>query len=121
HLEMEVRPDLADVLPQIAWHLDEPFADPSAVPTWYVSRETRRRVTVALSGDGGDELFAGYGEKYRMHLMEERLRSVIPGALRQALSPPRGGGGPRPRGRPRARRRGGFSRTRGAAAPRPYD
>ena len=87
HVATEVRPDLAEVLPRIAWHLDEPFADPSAVPTWYVSRETRRRVTVALSGDGGDELFAGYGDRYRMHLLEERARGWLPGGLRRAVLP----------------------------------
>jgi asparagine synthase (glutamine-hydrolysing) len=87
HVATEVRPDLADVLPRIAWHLDEPFADPSAVPTWYVSRETRRRVTVALSGDGGDELFAGYGDRYRMHLLEERARGWLPAGLRRAVLP----------------------------------
>jgi asparagine synthase (glutamine-hydrolysing) len=86
HVATEVRPDLEDVLPRIAWHLDEPFADPSAVPTWYVSRETRRRVTVALSGDGGDELFAGYRDRYAMHLWEERARAWLPrGVRRQAL------------------------------------
>jgi asparagine synthase (glutamine-hydrolysing) len=87
HVATEVRPDLADVLPRIAWHLDEPFADPSSVPTWYVSRETRRRVTVALSGDGGDELFAGYGSRYRMHLLEEKARGWLPAGLRRAVLP----------------------------------
>jgi asparagine synthase (glutamine-hydrolysing) len=87
HVATEVHPDLADVLPRIAWHLDEPFADPSSVPTWYVSRETRRRVTVALSGDGGDELFAGYGDRYRMHLLEERARGFLPAGLRRAVLP----------------------------------
>jgi asparagine synthase (glutamine-hydrolysing) len=82
-----VRPCLEDVLPRIAWHLDEPFADPSSVPTWYVSRETRRRVTVALSGDGGDELFAGYGTRYATHLWEEKIRRGLPGPVRAALSP----------------------------------
>jgi asparagine synthase (glutamine-hydrolysing) len=88
HVETEVRPCLEDVLPRIAWHLDEPFADPSAVPTWYVSRETRRRVTVALSGDGGDELFAGYGSRYGTALWEEKIRRNVPGALRGALLAP---------------------------------
>ena len=87
HRASEVRPDLADLLPRIAWHFDEPFADPSAVPTWYVARETRRRVTVALSGDGGDELFAGYPGRYGVHLMEERARRFLPAALRRAALP----------------------------------
>src|SRR5947209_4024373 len=87
HVETEVRPDLAGVLPRIAWHLDEPFADPSAVPTWYVSQETRRRVTVALSGDGGDELFAGYRDKYALHLLEGRLRGLFPKAVREGVFP----------------------------------
>jgi len=88
HLETEVRPCLEDVLPRIAWHLDEPFADPSTVPTWYVSRETRRRVTVALSGDGGDELFAGYGTRYATHLWEEKVRRGLPGPVRAGLLGP---------------------------------
>jgi asparagine synthase (glutamine-hydrolysing) len=121
HVATEVRPDLADVLPRIAWHLDEPFADPSAVPTWYVSRETRRRVTVALSGDGGDELFAGYGEKYRMHLFEERLRGLLPGGLRRGLFPALGRSWPRSPGLPRALRLGGLFRNLAVEAPRSYD
>ena len=60
HQEFRVEPDAVHILDRLVWHYDEPFADSSAVPTWYVSQMTREHVTVALSGDGGDELFAGY-------------------------------------------------------------
>lgn len=60
HREIIVRDRDISVLPDLAYHLDEPFADPSALPTYYVCREARRFVTVCLSGDGGDEVFAGY-------------------------------------------------------------
>lgn len=60
HHEMIVEPDAIDVLPHLAWEFDEPFADSSAIPTYYVSKMARRYVTVILSGDGGDETFAGY-------------------------------------------------------------
>jgi asparagine synthase (glutamine-hydrolysing) len=63
---------------------DEPFADSSAIPTYRVCEAARRRVTVALSGDGGDETFAGY-RRYRFHLAEERLRSVLPLGIRRPL------------------------------------
>lgn len=60
HHEFIVKPDVVDVLPKLMWSYNEPFADPSAVPTYYLSKATREHVTVALSGDGGDECFAGY-------------------------------------------------------------
>ncbi|MBI4056667.1 MAG: asparagine synthase (glutamine-hydrolyzing) [Elusimicrobia bacterium] len=60
HHEMIVKPEMAEVLPRLAWHYGEPYADASALPSYYVARETRRHVTVALNGDGGDENFAGY-------------------------------------------------------------
>jgi asparagine synthase (glutamine-hydrolysing) len=60
HEEFRVEPHAMEILPRLVWHYDEPFADASAVPTWYVAQLTRQHVTVALTGDGGDELFAGY-------------------------------------------------------------
>ena len=71
--EYVVRPDLVDLLPKLAWHFDEPFGDSSAVPTYYVSRMARQLVTVALSGDGGDELWAGYA-RHRVERTELTAR-----------------------------------------------
>ena len=64
HEEYIVEPDALAVLPRLVWHYGEPFADPSAIPTYYVAELARRKVTVALTGDGGDECFLGYG-RYR--------------------------------------------------------
>jgi asparagine synthase (glutamine-hydrolysing) len=71
--ERIVRSDIADRLPALAWHFDEPFADSSAVPTYYVSQAAREHVTVALSGDGGDELWAGYA-RHRVERWEATAR-----------------------------------------------
>lgn len=60
HHEFVVEPSALGMLPELIWHFDEPFSDSSAIPTMYLSEVTRQFVTVALSGDGGDELFAGY-------------------------------------------------------------
>jgi asparagine synthase (glutamine-hydrolysing) len=60
HHEFIVTPDLVEMVDDLVWHFDEPFADPSALPTFMVAKVAREYVTVALSGDGGDELFAGY-------------------------------------------------------------
>jgi asparagine synthase (glutamine-hydrolysing) len=72
HHELVVKPDALSILDQVVTHFDEPFADPSAIPTWYVSEMARRHVTVALSGDGGDELFGGY-ERFAAGLAAERF------------------------------------------------
>lgn len=88
HTERQVRIDeAATILPALARCYDEPFADPSAIPTWYVSRLAREQVTVAMSGDGGDELFAGYERHYNERLVQ-RLRPVFFLAAALAKLPP---------------------------------
>jgi len=77
HVAHTVKADTIGVLEKIAWHLDEPFGDPSVVPTYYLSQHTRRRVTVALSGDGGDEVFGGYDFRYVPTQAEVRLRRKL--------------------------------------------
>jgi asparagine synthase (glutamine-hydrolysing) len=89
HFEHIVRPQAIDLLPKLAWHYDEPFADSSAVPTYYVSQVARQHVTVALSGDGGDENFAGY-RRYKLSMWEQQLRSSIPASLRRHIFGPLG-------------------------------
>jgi asparagine synthase (glutamine-hydrolysing) len=73
HYELVVKPSALDVLPKLAWHLDEPFADSSAIPTYYVAKITREHVTVSLSGDGGDENFAGYRRYARAMALGARM------------------------------------------------
>ncbi len=83
HTEFVVKPEMAEVLPKLAWHYGEPYADPSALPSYYVARETRRFVTVALNGDGGDENFGGYVRYFAMKLA--RPFDYMPGPARSAL------------------------------------
>jgi asparagine synthase (glutamine-hydrolysing) len=79
--EKIVEAHTARILDTLVWHCDEPFADSSMVPTYYVSQVAREQVTVCLSGDGGDENFAGY-RRYRFDVLENRLRSVMPAGIR---------------------------------------
>jgi asparagine synthase (glutamine-hydrolysing) len=85
HHEILVRPNAVEDLPRLVWHLDQPFADSSALPTYYVSKAAREQVTVALSGDGGDEIFAGYQRRYGVHRLESRLRRLVPEPLRRGV------------------------------------
>lgn len=87
HHEFIVRPDALEVLPILVEHYGEPFADSSAIPTYYVARETRQHVTVALTGDGGDESFAGYERYTAMRLAERfhRMPATLRDGMRQAI------------------------------------
>jgi asparagine synthase (glutamine-hydrolysing) len=82
HHEAVVKPDAVSILDRLICHFDEPFADPSAIPTWYVSEMARRHVTVVLSGDGGDELFGGY-DRYIPHPRVTAFDRYSPPALRR--------------------------------------
>ncbi|HEY2962920.1 MAG TPA: asparagine synthase (glutamine-hydrolyzing) [Pyrinomonadaceae bacterium] len=86
HHEFFVTPKICDIIDDLVWHFDEPFADPSAIPTFMVSKLARDHVTVALSGDGGDELFAGYTH----YVVQESRRafSALPKALRAGVMRP---------------------------------
>jgi asparagine synthase (glutamine-hydrolysing) len=83
HHEFVLEPDAMGVLPDLVDHFDEPFADPAALPTWYLAKMTRLHVTVALNGDGGDEAFAGYHRYFGDAYVD--LYRKIPPALRQGV------------------------------------
>ena len=102
HQELVVEPDAVAVLPRLVWHYGEPFADPSAIPTYYVSEMARRKVKVALNGDGGDECFLGYNRYKAMRLVSrldrmprwsvvglEQLLAVAPSAAQRRFKIPR--------------------------------
>jgi asparagine synthase (glutamine-hydrolysing) len=84
HFVDRVESDDFDLVDTLARLYDEPYADSSAIPTYRVCQLARRHVTVALSGDGGDESFGGY-RRYRLHMMEERMRRPLPLGLRRPV------------------------------------
>ncbi len=84
HFVRQVDADEFDLVDQLATIYDEPFGDSSAIPTYRVSAIAREEVTVALSGDGGDEFLAGY-RRYPWHLAEERVRRAMPAGMRRSL------------------------------------
>ncbi len=80
HSEITLQPDIQGILPKLVWHMDEPFGDSSMVPTYYICQAARKRVTVCLSGDGGDELFAGYNwyaELQRLSRMDRQVPELL--------------------------------------------
>jgi asparagine synthase (glutamine-hydrolysing) len=104
HEEFRVEPHAMEILPRLIWHYGEPFADQSAIPSYYLAELTRRHVTVALNGDGGDEDFAGY-PRFIANTLADRLDWVPPPLARGAASVlDRIGPGPKPRS-PRTRLR----------------
>ncbi|HET9606175.1 MAG TPA: asparagine synthase (glutamine-hydrolyzing) [Nitrospira sp.] len=84
HHELVLEPDVVDLLDHLAWDLDEPFGDSSAIPTYMVSRLAGQHVKVVLSGDGGDELFGGY-DKYVVE-GRDRMARFLPGSVRALLA-----------------------------------
>jgi asparagine synthase (glutamine-hydrolysing) len=86
HTEFRVSPSALDLIDKLIWHHDGPFGDSSAVPTYIVSKLTREKVTVVLTGDGGDELFAGY-LRFAAAVMSERVPTAAGRAVRALLSP----------------------------------
>jgi len=102
HQELVIEPNAVTVLPRLVWHYGEPFADPSAIPTYYVSEMARQKVTVALNGDGGDECFFGYNRYRAMRLVSrldrmpqwsrtglERLLGLAPRSVQRRFKVPR--------------------------------
>jgi asparagine synthase (glutamine-hydrolysing) len=95
HHEFVVRPDAVEIFPKLVWHYNEPYADASAIPTYYLSQMARRYVTVALNGDAGDENFAGYrryvptSPAQQFDRLPSPLRRAVGGVARSVPAPGR--------------------------------
>ena len=87
HHEEVVHPEAVELVERLVWHHDQPFGDSSAIPTYLLNQVARRHVTVALSGDGGDELFAGY-ERFAAGLAVEHVLCASPMPVRSAVRTP---------------------------------
>ncbi len=120
HHEAIIEPQLEQVLDPILEAFDEPFADSSAIPTYYVSKFARQFVTVALTGDGGDETFGGYDFRYVPHALESRARRVVRGAAGRRLARTLGGRWPRSSALPRPLRVGNVLENLGRDAAAAY-
>ncbi len=83
HTEFMIKPDIIKILPKLMWHYDEPFADPAAIPVYELSKKAKKKVTVVLTGDGGDEIFAGY-DHYKFMMMRDKMK-IIPSPLRKTM------------------------------------
>lgn len=86
HHEFIVNPNDVNILPKVIWHFDEPIADPAALPTFMLSELAKKYVTVVLTGEGGDELFAGY-EQYKIILKTEQYLGPMPKVVKTKLIP----------------------------------
>jgi asparagine synthase (glutamine-hydrolysing) len=89
HKEIIMEPDAIDLLQQVIWHLDEPMSDLAVIPVFVLSREAKKEVTVILTGDGNDEVWAGY-DKYELQLKLDAYRKMVPGLVKKALPALRG-------------------------------
>lgn len=86
HNELVVHPDAVKILPDLVWHLDGPYADVPALPMYYVAKLAREHVKVVLTGDGGDESFAGY-DRYIANLLLAKYRNLLPLVIREKMIP----------------------------------
>jgi asparagine synthase (glutamine-hydrolysing) len=120
HYPEPVETVLSDVLDVVVSAFDEPFADPSAIPTYYAAMAAKRHVTVALTGDGGDESFGGYDLRYFPHRLEAQIRAFLPGGMSRKLLRHLGRNWPGHSSLPRVTRLGNLLQNLGGDAAEAY-